>query len=66
MTYIDRLEEELFSLSDKLQKLSRFVISSPWDQLSHREQVKLDEQYAVMKRYEDILTERITLAKENK
>lgn len=60
-----RLEEELFSLSDKIQKLDTFIASDAYDKLSVKEQDLLFDQSNVMQDYANILKDRIHLIKEN-
>lgn len=64
--YEQRLQEELFSLSDKIQKLDMFISSEAYDKLSVKEQDLLFDQSNVMQDYANILNDRIHLLKETK
>lgn len=63
-SYQQRLEEELFSLSDKMQKLDMFIASEAYDSLPPREQELLYEQSNIMQDYANILNDRIDLSKD--
>lgn len=65
-TYIDRLEDELFSLSDRIQKLTQFTYTETYNTLKHAEEVMLDEQLDIMYKYAAILQRRLDAAKESK
>ena len=63
-TYIDRLEDELFSLSDRIQKLVQFTYTEAYNALKHAEEKLLDDQLDIMYKYADILQRRLDSAKE--
>ena len=61
--YKTRLEEELFALSDKIQKLTQFTYDITYNSLGHIEQVLLDKQLEIMYDYAKILNDRLDLAR---
>ena len=63
-TYKTRLEEELFSLQDKIQKLIIFMDTPEYNNLGHREEQLLEEQLGLMVNYRDVLENRILFAKD--
>lgn len=63
-SYQQRLEEELFALSDKLQKLLGFFATDAYDQLSKKEQELLYDQSEIMQDYANILQDRLFIIKE--
>lgn len=65
-TYIDRLEDELFSLSDKIQKLTAFTYTEAYNNLKHAEEKLLEDQLDIMYEYANVLQRRLDSAKETK
>lgn len=65
-SYKERLEEELFSLSDKMQKLTQFTYTEAYNNLGHIAQILLDKQLEIMNDYAKILNDRLDLTKDNK
>ena len=61
--YKTRLEEELFALSNKIQKLTQFTYDFTYNSLGHAEQVLLDNQLEIMYKYAEILNDRLDLAR---
>lgn len=59
LAHQQRVVDEKSDLDDKAAKLSGFLDSSIFQSLDWREQGRLREQLAVMKRYSAILGERI-------
>lgn len=65
-TYKTRLEEELFSLCDKIQKLTAFTYTEAYNTLQHVEEKLLEDQLDIMYKYADILQRRLDYTKESK
>lgn len=61
-TYVDRMKIEREELSEKIEKCSEFIGTDSWYSFSVRDANLLREQLSLMRRYFDILNERIALA----
>lgn len=59
-TFVDRLKVERGDLGDKMEKLYDFIHSEAFKELAFNKQADLNEQYAVMLAYFNILNRRIT------
>ena len=60
-TFIDRLQIELFELSDKQEKLGKFFGTDIFKGLSTQKQVLLRAQFGAMEAYRQIIIERIRI-----
>lgn len=55
----ERLIEERLELDERLVRLTEFLKSSGYDELTSHEQTRLLKQAHIMKQYSDVLYERI-------
>ncbi len=61
MNYIERLEQEQRELEHKTEKLSEFIGSSTYNELSEYEQRLLKKQFEHMVNYDRILLKRLSI-----
>ncbi len=60
-TFLERLKEEELDLASKVVKLSEFMLTDAFEQLSEGNQYLLEKQLEAMSEYLDILGTRIEL-----
>ena len=58
--FVEKVVIERNLLNEKIKKLSRFIVGEESNHLTECEKKMLNEQLAVMVKYEKILTERIS------
>lgn len=63
-SYQERIQEELFALSEKMQKLLTFIDSEAFDALPLEEKVLQEKQYEFMKAYYNALQDRLDFKKD--